>query len=308
MQENLESYLNAARRGSDWLVDHQGPDGLITSMEACYKSAYALAVSGRFVEANLLVSYIKNNALMPNGDFGNQMWRIYKNAWIVQGAHRIGRFDVSMPGMSYILNAQAPCGGFCGTDDTNQMVECVYTAWSGLAAVYLGQMDVAKKAGDCFLEMLKQQPDKMKLYFNMSPDGKLLTDSGFIDATLTKQIYYNPGIVMLFFMRLYIATLDKRYLSGAQQLFEFSLCCAEDAYQSPPSGKSGLGAAIMYSVTGDERARDKAIELADYLVGFQHPGGSWGFTPEDPLDVLTDITGEFTVFLTEIAATLASVK
>ena len=140
----------------------------------------------------------------------------------------------------------------------------------------------------------------------MTADGKLLTTSGFVDATKPKQIYYNPGIAMIFLTRLYMATLEAKYLSTASEIFEFTLRCADDAYRTPPSGKSGLGCALLYDITGDIRARDKAIELADYLVEIQHPDGAWGFTLNDAFETLVDITAEFTVFTTEIAAILAS--
>ena len=303
MKEKIESYLKASQRGSEWLVSKQQEDGSITKAEVYYKVPYALGVTGRTVEANKLISWIKSDILKNNGDMNHNT---YKNSWIAQGAHRLARFDLSLPAISYILKTQALCGGFCATDDTSQIVEPIYTAWGGLCAIYVNRLDEACKAGDCFVEMVKQQPDKMKFYYNMASDGRLLTDSGFIDATKPKQIYYNLGITMIFLMRLYMATLEKNYLSSAQEIFEFTLRCADDAYRTPPSGKSGLGCALLYHITGDKRARDKAMELADYLLEIQHPAGTWGFSINDPFETLVDITAEFTVFTTEIAATLAS--
>ena len=149
MKGNIESYLNAARKGSEWLVSKQQEDGSITEAEVYYKAPYALSVTGRALEANKLISWIKTDVLQDNGDLNHNT---YKNSWIVQGAHRMGRFDVSMLGMDYILQTQASCGGFCATDDTNQIVEPIYTAWGGLCAVYTGHLDKARNAGDCFVE------------------------------------------------------------------------------------------------------------------------------------------------------------
>ncbi|MBC8231078.1 hypothetical protein H8E77_16110, partial [bacterium] len=111
-----------------------------------------------------------------------------------------------------------------------------------------------------------------------------------------------------FLTRLYLATLDKKYLATAAEIFDFTFRCADDAYRTPPSGKSGLGCALLYDITGDIRARDKAIELADYLMEIQHPDGAWGFTLNDAFETLVDITAEFTVFTTEITAILAGAK
>jgi len=300
---NMESYLKAAQRGSEWLASKQQEDGSITEAEVYYKAPYALSVTGRALEANKLISWIKTDVQQDNGDLNHNT---YKNSWIVQGAHRLARFDVSLKGMSYILQTQASCGGFCVTNDTSQIVEPIYTAWGGLCTVYTGYLGNARKAGDCFIEIVRQQPDEMKFYYNMTADGELLTNSGFVDATKPKQIYYNPGISMIFLTRLYMATLEEKYLSAAREIFAFTLRCASDAYQTPPSGKSGLGCALLYDITGDVQARDKAMELADYLVEIQHPDGAWGFSLNDAFETLVDITAEFTVFTTEIAAILAS--
>lgn len=301
----IEAYLNAAQRGSEWLASKQKEDGSLTRAEVYYKVPYAFAVTGRMVEANKLISWIKTDVMKENGDLNHNT---YKNSWMAQGIHRLARFDVSLPAIGYILKAQAECGGFCATDDTSQIVEPIYTAWGGLCAIYIGDLSRACKAGDCFVEIIKQQPDEMKFYYNMTPDGKLLTNSGFVDATQPRQIYYNLGIAMIFLTRLYMATLKDKYLSGAKEIFEFTLRCSDDAYRTPPSGKSGLGCALLYYITGDKRARDKAIELADYLLEIQHPDGAWGFSLSDPFETLVDITAEFTVFATEIASTLAGSK
>ena len=303
MAGNIEKYLKAAKKASDWLVSNQREDGCIIEAEVYYKSPYALGLTGRIPEANKLIDWIKGNVLKENGDMNSH---IYKNSWIFQGAHRLARFDLSLPAIRYIMTAQASCGGFCVNDDTSQIVEPIYTAWGGLSALYFGDLNNTRRAGDCFVKMAKEQPDEMKFYYNMTADGKLLTDSGFIDAKRPKQIYYNPGIAMVFLERLYLATLDEKYLSAAKQIFEFTLRCDADAYQTPPSGKSGLGAALLFYITGDTRARNKAIEFAEYLLRVQYPEGPWGFTPNDPIEPLIDVTAEFTIFITEISATLAS--
>ncbi len=110
MNGNMESYLKAAQKGSEWLVSKQQEDGSITKAEVYYKAPYALSVTGRALEANKLINWIKTDVLQDNGDLNQNT---YKNSWIVQGAHRLARFDVSLPGMGYILQTQAPCGGFC---------------------------------------------------------------------------------------------------------------------------------------------------------------------------------------------------
>ena len=94
MKEKINSYLKASKRGSDWLVSKQKDDGSITNAEVYYKAPYALGITGRIPEANKLINWIKTDVMKDNGDLNHNT---YKNSWIAQGIHRLGRFDVSLP-------------------------------------------------------------------------------------------------------------------------------------------------------------------------------------------------------------------
>ena len=82
--------------------------------------------------------------------------------------------------------------------------------------------------------------------------------------------------------------------------------CAEDAYAHTSAGKSMNAAAILYSITGDERMRDRALQQADFLLSIQQDERSWTVAGNQDVGIKIDATAEFAIFLTETAAMLAA--
>ena len=310
----IQQYIEAARRGAAWLASQQHDDGSIgppeVEADVYHKAPYAFALTGRVIEAHRLLDWIKANDLRPNGMLRHfdPGLALYKTNWICQGAHRLARFDVSRPVMFYVLTRQAPCGGFFQNAKEQTFVEPVCIAWGGMSALYLRHMDAARNAAQCLSQMVSQQPDSSRFYYRMRPDGELITDgpgAAYLDMALPAQPYYCLGIAMLFLARLHLATSDATHLDGAQRLFDLTLSCADDAYSYTTAAKSAVGAAILYTVTGDGRARNAAHELAEYLVREQSPEGWWCKPTADSLVVRLDHTAEFVAFLSEIAANLS---
>jgi len=314
MSADLTAYVEAAHRGADWLLSQQNEDGSFLKpdlqADVYHKAPLALSLTGHIIEANRLLRWIKANDLGECGrlkHFDDGL-ALYKSNWVCQGAHRLGRFDLSLPAMEHILLCQAPCGGFFQTHELNQLVEPVCTAWAGVSAVYTGHLDAAERTADCLKQMILQQPDETRFYFHLTPDGKLITDEGapFVDGTKPQQAYYCPGIAMLFFVRLYLATGEGAHLEMAERLFDFSLRCADDRYSYPTAGKGAVAAALLHAMTGDERARDAACTFADYLLCEQRSDGWWCNPHSDHIIVRLDHTAEFIIWLTEIAGALGA--
>jgi hypothetical protein len=163
------------------------------------------------------------------------------------------------------------------------------TAWTGVAALYFGNLDAATKIAKCSMQMQAQQPREDRFYFQMTRDGKLVTEkenpeAQFIDTGKPMQCYWEVGFPMLLMCKMYEVTGDKAYLDSAKQFLEFKLRCYKDAFAYWGSGKSALGAANYYALTGDTRARDAAYTFCDFVVRTQTPAG--GFRYEDETDDL----------------------
>lgn len=324
-----DRFLAAATRASDWIANQQHDDGsfcgLDSGISAYYKIPMALSLAGRHREALHLADWIAAHHFSSDGDFGppeqrgssHERWPTYRNAWLVQGLHRIGRWDLSFPGAQFLLRYQLPAGGVWAQEGTDRIIEPVCTSWTGLAALTTGQLPAARRAGDILVSMAGLQPDPRRFYFRMDLEGQLITtlpEAGplhcFVDADQRQQIYYNPGIALIFLCHLYRATSETSYLEAGQKLFAFTERCADDAYAFPPSGKLGLGCALLFELTGEDAARRAACQVGDYLVETQRPEGNWRLPDVAPYDdpkfrdnreIDLDIAAEFSVFLTEIA-------
>lgn len=289
-----------------------------------------LALSGRQAEAQRLVSWIARHHITPDGDFraparkslggSHKAWPAYANAWLVQGLNRLGRFDLSLRGVGFLLRSQLPDGGFAALDGEKSYVEPVCTAWGGMAALATGHLGPACRAGDRLVDMVRSQPDPARFYFRMEPDGALVTDvpAGaelfhYVDTTQRQQIYYHPGIAMILLAHLHRATGAQRFLDACRDLLAFAERCADDVYRFPPAGKLGMGAALLYAIAGDEAAGRAAQAVGAFMVETQTAEGFWrlpdagpytSLVGRDGFEIRLDITAEFVIFLTEIAVFL----
>lgn len=328
----VRRFSEAAGRGIAWIAANQRADGSFCDPKdgvgSYYKIPYALAFAGHQREALRLLEWIAKHHFTAEGDFRaperkarkptHDAWPVYSNAWLIQGAHLVGRWDISLRGAEFVLRYQIPAGGFYALDGETHYLEPVCTSWGGLALLTTGHIEAACRAGDLLVSLVEAQPNPERFYFRMNTEGDLITDvpagaerSYYVDATRSKQIYYHPGIALIFLSHLYRATGKEKYLSAGSEIFLFTERCADDVHHFPPSGKLGLGCAMLYAITGSPEARRAAVRVGDYLVETQTPEGFWRFPNEEPysshkdkdaFDVRLDLCAEFSAFLAEIAS------
>lgn len=314
MTHSFEAYRQAARRAVAFQIAYQQPDGGYIwqgyARDAYHKQAYSWSLAGELEPAHRLLTWVRTQRLEPTGQLREYGGDVYKHSWMFQGAHRLGRFDVSYPILSFLRSCEAPCGGFphfAGDPYCRSMA----TACTGLSAVYAGDLAMARRAADWAIRLLDQQPDESHFYFRTTLDGKLVTPDMDpqaalgIDITKPKQDYWEVGLPLQLMCRMYQATGEASFLEHARRLFEFKLRCFTDAFGWAGSGKSALGAALYYLLTGDPRARQAACSFCDFLVASQYPEGGWrDETEPDQLLIYVDHAAEFSVWLQEIAALL----
>jgi len=318
LNERIKRYREAADKAVEFTTGFQLPDGGYIwegyVKNAYHKQVYSWPIAGRFSEAQRLLNWVQKNTLQPDGQLKDYLGDVYKLAWLVHGAQRLGRFDVSYPLGSFLFSYQAPCGGF-PRYTADEVIRSVSTAWMGVTALSFGKLDVAKKAAQCCISMLEQQPGADKFFCHMTAEGKLVTETNnpklpFIDMAKPKQNYYELGLPMMLMCRLHQATGEPSYLDHAKRFFELHLRCADDKFAFVFSGKTAFAAAIYYFITGDERMRDAAIQFCDFLLETQLPDGSWRDEVKDPDELLyyVDHAAEFCVWLLEIAAIMESME
>lgn len=315
MKNKLDAYRNAGLKAVEFTLKFQQPDGGYIwegfVKDAYHKQAYTWQLFGHFSEAQRLLNWVKKNTLQSDGQLKDFSGDIYKHSWFFQGAHKLGRFDLSYPVMSFILSCQAPCGGFPHFAG-DELIRSLATAWTGVSALYYGNVEVAKKVAQCCISMLEQQPREDRFYFQMTQDGKLATEKDypnaeFIDSTKPMQCYWEVGFPMILMCRMYQVTGDKSYLDYVSKFLDFKLRCREDGFAYWGSGKSTLGAALLYLFTGDEKAKEAAYRWCDFLVETQLPDGSWCYDDEsDELLIHVDHAAGLNVWLQESVAVLES--
>jgi len=331
-----DKYMQAIAKTVDWLVSHQQPDGSFESaaiLQSYYNAPNFLGKVGRFQEAMLLADWVKSAFLRSDGDFrGNPDSRspaqkkyrhLYMNGWLVSGFQRLGRFDLSMPGLRYILRFQdAQSGGFFASASEDYkpkrgMKELSSACSSGLAALYCGKVSEATKAGDFICRALEAQPNLDRvLYTTFDAHGKPITDFAESEtphcAVWTErkwQSYWFIGFAMRFLGSLFLATEAEKYLETCKRLFDLFERCNEDRYRAYASGKVAWGTSIIYKATGEERYGRAIERIADFLVETQTEEGCWYNYPyfksldEQPLAVTYELNIELAYLLAEILST-----
>ena len=224
VQSSVIPRLEESReRGVEYLLAQQRSDGAIGNPEAdglgpYYKTLWALTCTGRVAEANRLASWITHELLTEEGDLAGPMRGklfdrsyAYPNAWIIIGAHKLGRYDISRRAMDFLLLLHHETGGFRVERDNEDAVQDVLnTAQAGNACLTTGHLTEAKSVGRFLRTVYEAQPDPAhELFFVYKPGQGLRTSFPeerqklhSIRHDTPRQAYFNMGIAAAFLARL----------------------------------------------------------------------------------------------------------
>ncbi len=330
--DKLETYRRAALKGTAWLVGQLRDDGSygpeVRDLASYYKSPWALLAAGRNDLAYRVLGHVQQRFLRPDGDLTTAPgvksedpplaeYYPYMNAWIAIGAQKLGRFDVVRPVYRFVRSFfHERLGGFVihapygrGDDVTGAFI----TSHLGLAALYCGDPDRARRAGDFLLRLLDNQPDlDHGFYLRVDADGELITDFPeeqapfhVVKSREPFQLYFFVGYPIVYLAKLHEATGVDAYLDGARTLLDFARAADESIYRFHFSHKVAWGASLVARLTGDPSALDTATRIADYLVSIQDEGGCW--LADQPATTRFDQTAEICLWLLEISAELGEV-
>ena len=320
----LDRFAKGRDRGGDYILAQMRPDGTIEDSNRIvwmyWGVPIALAVSGHSAAAARFFRWIRNNVFTSEGDFGTSAEKkqsgsyAYQNAWLIEGAHRLGQFDLSQRGMDFITPFWDPeTGGFYSSydqrgDDTEMQIHV--TSGAGRAAVYTNRMDVARGVGRFLRAVLDEQPDyPQKLYSVYTRRNGLVTnpepsdDMRFVMSQDSKenQQFFNPGIAGGFLTRLFQATGESEWLEVAKRYMHFAEIASDHLITLPglSQGKTGWGASVLYTLTGEDKYRELAIRIGDSILSYQAEEGYWyGQSPNKTPRI--NLTGEMVIWLDEI--------
>lgn len=299
-----------------------------------YKSFYSLRIAGESVGAARGLKYVVKRFMTPDGDFVNsptertkgsytpRFSQLYPNTWITRAFLLMGWFDYARRAWDCLLQYRDPeTGGFPATvtPRVNLMDSNVTGVGGVLCGLIMGDVEKAIQSGDFLLKMLEAQPEAKKMYTQWELGKGLATDvSGvdekmlvyhYIDAEKPKQAYWPWAMPMANLALLYQHTGQKRFLDGAMRIYEFLSTCHPHAFSWTTSGKSGWGSAILYRLTGDPRCKKTALMEMEFILSLQQPEGPMLFPGTESIEAQAtrttyDLTGEYTAWLTDVAAEL----
>jgi len=313
------NWLSEARdRGGAHLAPTQRPDGSFgLSLWDYYKTLTAFQVCGLTKEANALCSWIRAHALTPQGDFApRDEWDeprayAYINSWIILGAHRLGRFDISQKAMDFLVGFWDPeSGGFYShptqrDGDTKQDV--IYTGFAGHAALATGRIGIARGVGRWMRTIIELQPDfPNKLYTVYSRANGLHTTIDpaeelryvVLSDARRDQFFFQPGAAAGFLARLFQATGETEWLDLAKEYMRFVEGADDYLFRLLRAGKVGAAAAVLFTVTGDPKYKEIAGRIGCNLIACQAKSGYWTVLEDNqPSD---EVTAEMVIWLDEI--------
>ena len=326
----MNQFRKARDRGGRYLLGQVREDGGFGDPELgvteYYKVPAALLVCGFSGAANSLLNWIRRHGFLANGDFGprpaselNSYYYTYHNAWVIKAAHRMGAFDLVQRGMDFLHEFHDPAGGGFYSHPTERNAGTEQDLWvvsgCGWCAIYTGRLDVARGVGGWMRRMMDDQPNyPEELWTVYSRSRGLITEA--IDGddfryVLTgdesrDQSFYHPGIAAGFLCRLYMATGEGEWLELAREYLRFCDYVGDYHFKLLRAGKVGWAAAMMYTLTGEDKYREMAVRVGDNLVETQTENGAWEWPVSGRILPHNDITAEMVVWVDEIHQAVGS--
>src|SRR3990172_1264137 len=300
VQASIICRLEESREGGvEYLMGQERADGAIGNPEKeglgpYYKTLWALTCAGRVAEANRLASWITQDLLTDEGDFAGPLRGslfdrsyAYPNAWLIIGAHKLGRYDISRRGMEFLLLLHHETGGFRVERDNEDAVQDVLnTAQGGNACLTTGHVAEAKGVGRFLRTVYEAQPDPAhELFFVYKPGQGLRTSfpderqkMHSIRHDTPRQAYFNMGIAAAFLARLALTTGDASWSVLGRDYLQLAFNALDEMYETAQVGKVGWGAALVYQTTGDEKMRQLATRVGEAMAAQQTDTGGWDNT------------------------------
>ena len=331
----LSSVWESAVAGSHWLLEHQNAEGGWTildkqEVDTHYKTAWSFLSMGHPDAAMRNLNLVQEHMLQEDGDFAPRLhpWhkevhRMYANAYIIIGAMAAGRYEIAYPAGRFLLTQQdEQHGGFYSIlTEKGQKNRCdtMSAGAAGLACLAVGEIEAARRAGDFLILAMQNQPTPGECFYScIEADGSFNTNPDeserwwrVLDTKTDGQCWYALGLPFAFLVRLAQVAPEAKYRQAVDTYLKYQEKC-NGAWVGPSSGKVAWACSMLYQQAGEKKYRDLALKTAAYHISLQEPEGCWNFTaaaddnPKVPKNLDIDATAEFTLWLSLIAANIAS--
>jgi hypothetical protein len=330
----LESFMEARRRGTAWLLTLQNGDGSLGDPAEGYKyyrGLWTFAATGEVRAGHALAGWIRRNLLVPASggapariDGPLRVWRDgwgYRDSAVIIGAQMLHQYDLGLgllPGLVADLDPVSGSGANDHLEDgsLSDDGDIPYTCGVGFAAIACGDIASARQVAGFLQRIYDAQtdlPDSFYCFWSRSrqapiwrsdPDfqQRMVVDNG-VDRS---QRWTIGGISAGFLVRLFLADPRPEYLELARRYMAFSMAATDAQFKYPAVCKSSWGSSLLYQVTGEQQYLDWTLRLGDWYVERQEPAGFWHPLSEKTQGDVIEVTLEFVMHLDTLIGALAS--
>jgi hypothetical protein len=332
--ERLATFLAARRRGLDWLLARQNPDGSLGNPAEGYKYYRALwtfGATGETVAGNAIAGWIRANLLQPaTADRPARIdgpLRIWKDGWsyrdsaLIIGAQMLGQYDLGIGLLPALLADLDPISGSTANDhlDDGSLSDdgdIPYSCGVGFAALACGDIASARRVAGFLRRIYDAQtelPESFFCFWSRSRQAPIRRgDPDFqlrmvVDNSVDRaQRWTIGGISAGFLCRLYLADPQPEYLELARRYMAFSMAATDAQFKYPAVCKSSWGSSLLYQLTGEQQYLDWTLRLGDWYVATQEAAGYWHPLREETEADRIEVTLEFVMHLDTLIGALSS--
>jgi hypothetical protein len=334
--DRIASFMAARRRGTDWLLALQNPDGSLGNPAEGYKYYRALwtfAATGEVQAGHAIAGWIRANLLQPaDATTGRPAridgpLRIWKDGWgyrdsaLIIGAQMLHQYDLGIGLLPGLVADLDPISGSVANDhlDDGSLSDdgdIPYTCGVGFAALACGDIATARRVAGFLRRIYDAQtdlPDSFFCFWSRSRQAPIRRDDPdfqlrmVVDNAVDRpQRWTIGGISAGFLCRLFLADPRPEYVALARRYMAFSMAATDAQFKYPAVCKSSWGSSLLYQVTGEQQHRDWTMRLGDWYVDTQEAEGYWHPLHEETQADVIEVTLEFVMHLDTLIGALAS--
>lgn len=296
----LQAYETAFQKATQWVGATLKDEGSLgencQDVLAYYKVPYLFSLSGLQEPAHRVLNFMSSNFFQveksgqahvgaQNVLKGLKDEGIHALAWIIIGAHRLGRFDLSYP-LSQDLRGYydpsqgaftncAPCG------QAEAVLDVLSSALLGWMYLFLGDLNKAKRAGNFLQRALSLQTSlPTPFYLRMDDKGRFISNfdpqqaAHFVIQSHHQSpfVYKHLSLMVGVLVNIFWVTQEESYLRSAKAYQEVAQTVPENGM----CGQLAWGPAVLAKVTQEQRFIDQCTQIMDAVLAQQEQDGRWG--------------------------------
>ncbi|MFO1256976.1 MAG: hypothetical protein U1E78_00875 [Gammaproteobacteria bacterium] len=294
----LQNFERSLEKAVHWFEANLNDEGALLGSEPVFRDyaaiPYLFSLMGRLEKAHRILHYVQKEYLRHHKEieFDSHVHARQLSSkdelsiaigWVAHAAHRMGRFEISIPLFQYLrqfyepeqgaFTARAPRG------EAEAVLDFFSTAFLGWVSLYGGDLVKAQRAGNYLQRSISLQPDiRSSFYLRMDDNGRFITAFEsrnayyhVISRQKERQAYAALGFAVGVLGKIYAATSDANYLMTAKSCLE--------SVQGLSEGESDIqiawGASVLANLTKESRFIELATVFAEKVVAEQVSDGAW---------------------------------